>query len=101
MYKMEENVDEKRLLMQLKISEIKLKRVTELNNTLKQSIARERITSSNSCLMIINTIRATSDPLLPAGEENNGIRTNSMINPYKEAMIMRRNDNKTDCCIIA
>ncbi|EDO17906.1 hypothetical protein Kpol_1010p21 [Vanderwaltozyma polyspora DSM 70294] len=38
----------------LKIKYLKLKRINELNNKLKNELARERITASNASLSIIN-----------------------------------------------
>lgn len=40
--------------LSLKIQYLKLKRIDELNNKLKQELGRDRITASNACLSIID-----------------------------------------------
>lgn len=50
----EYSVDNKELQLKYKINYLKLKRIIELNQTLKREILRERTTSSNASLQIIN-----------------------------------------------
>ncbi|CCE63152.1 hypothetical protein TPHA_0E00570 [Tetrapisispora phaffii CBS 4417] len=45
----------------LKIQYLKLKRINELNNTLKTELARERITASNASLNLINYTTTKED----------------------------------------
>ncbi|SCU91184.1 LADA_0F08570g1_1 [Lachancea dasiensis] len=49
----------------LKIQYLKLKRIKELNQRLKQELARERITASNACLSIIDYATSHTDYTLP------------------------------------
>ncbi|CCD24373.1 Ste18p NDAI_0D00590 [Naumovozyma dairenensis CBS 421] len=51
--------------LNLKIKNIKLKRINELNNKLRNELSRERITASNACLTIINYTNNTKDYTLP------------------------------------
>lgn len=44
----------KALQLKYKINYLKLKRITELNHNLKKELLRDRITSSNASLQIIN-----------------------------------------------
>lgn len=48
----------------LKINYLKLKRINELNNKLKNELARERITASNAALGIINYTTTQKDYVL-------------------------------------
>ncbi|KAK6464325.1 hypothetical protein DFJ63DRAFT_68416 [Scheffersomyces coipomensis] len=48
-----------------RIAVIKLKRIEELNNRLKETLRRERIPASNSCLLLINHMQETPDYLIP------------------------------------
>ncbi|CCC71376.1 hypothetical protein NCAS_0H00660 [Naumovozyma castellii] len=51
--------------LSIKIKSLKLKRINELNNNLKQELSRERITASNACLTIINYTQTVKDYALP------------------------------------
>ncbi|CCK69900.1 Ste18p KNAG_0D01480 [Huiozyma naganishii CBS 8797] len=48
-----------------RIQLLKLKRLNELNNNLRNELSRERITASNACLTIINYCNNTRDYTLP------------------------------------
>ena len=82
------------LQLKYKINYLKLKRITELNQNLKQELLRDRITSSNASLQIINytndlfkgkdyTVPSVSgytpqgtNPLLKTTNNNNGYSQN-------------------------
>ena len=49
-----------------KIQYLKLRRILELNNKLRQELSRERITASNACLKIIDYTTSTRDFAVPA-----------------------------------
>lgn len=57
--------DQQREQLSLKIKYLKLKRVTELNNKLKNELSRERITASNACLTIVNYVSTHRDYTVP------------------------------------
>lgn len=49
----------------LKIKYLKLRRITDLNNKLKEELLRERITASNASLSIVNFTTKERDYTLP------------------------------------
>ncbi|CCH62740.1 hypothetical protein TBLA_0I00810 [Henningerozyma blattae CBS 6284] len=51
--------------LNLKIKYLKLKRINELNNNLKNELQRDRIHSSNACLNLINFTSEEKDFTLP------------------------------------
>ncbi|EMR08938.1 hypothetical protein PNEG_02719 [Pneumocystis murina B123] len=48
------------------ISELKLRRMTELNNRLKEDLERPRILVSEACQSLILFATSTKDPMLPS-----------------------------------
>lgn len=51
--------------LDLKIKYLKLKRINELNDKLRDELQRERITVSNACLQLIAYTTSTRDYALP------------------------------------
>ncbi|CAI4043949.1 hypothetical protein SKDZ_10G2830 [Saccharomyces kudriavzevii ZP591] len=63
--RLQESQDQQQQQLSLKIKQLKLKRINELNNKLRKELSRERITASNACLTIINYTSNTKDYTLP------------------------------------
>ncbi|CAI1520359.1 hypothetical protein SEUBUCD646_0J02770 [Saccharomyces eubayanus] len=63
--RLQEPQEEQQQQLSLKIKQLKLKRINELNNKLRKELSRERITASNACLTIINYTSNTKDYALP------------------------------------
>lgn len=52
-------------LLSYKIKGLKLRRINELNDKLRDELGRERITASNACLAISNYVSTHRDYTLP------------------------------------
>lgn len=52
-------------LLSYKIKCLKLRRISELNDKLRDELSRERITASNACLAIVNYVSTHTDYSLP------------------------------------
>ncbi|CAI4034485.1 hypothetical protein SMKI_10G2780 [Saccharomyces mikatae IFO 1815] len=86
--------------LSLKIKQLKLKRINELNNKLRKELSRERITASNACLTIINYTSNTKDYALP---ELWGYPTTGS-NHFREGLKNQKNSQMSHsnnvCCTI-
>ncbi|KAK6205292.1 Ste18 protein [Scheffersomyces amazonensis] len=87
-----------------RIAVIKLKRIQELNNRLKDTLRRERIPASNACLLLINYIQETPDYLIPyifklPLEQNKYARYQTLKN-LKANSKNTSNGGGAGCCII-
>lgn len=92
------NFDQQKEL-QLKIKYLKLKRINELNNKLRNELSRERITASNACLTIINYTSSERDYELPEiwgypPQGSNHFRNNL------QRPINASHSNSNGCCTI-
>ena len=89
----------------LKINYLKLKRIIELNNKLKNELNRERITSSNASLAIIDYTMNKKDYTLteiwgyPTVGKNH-FRDNIQMKQYNKTKD-KFNSYKETCCIIS
>lgn len=63
--RLQESQEQQQQQLSLKIKQLKLRRINELNNKLRKELSRERITASNACLTIINYTSNTKDYTLP------------------------------------
>lgn len=95
--------DQQREQLSLKIKYLKLKRVTELNNKLKNELSRERITASNACLTIVNYVSTHKDYMLPEiwGYPQPG-SNHFAENVRRRGSVQksRRNSSSNNCCNI-
>lgn len=98
---------QQQLQLQLKIKYLKLKRINELNNTLREELSRERITASNACLNLINYIQTTRDYTLPELWGYPPQNTNHFItnrhhsnNRYDSNRHEYYNESSNGCCTI-
>lgn len=94
--------------LNLKIKYLKLKRIDELNNNLKNELQRDRITASNACLSIINYTQDNKDYTIPTiwgypktnhfhdKKQNN----NTLINHSQSNFNNNINSTSTGCCTI-
>ncbi|KAG7817383.1 hypothetical protein KL928_004118 [Ogataea angusta] len=83
-----------RIVQLNKMKNMKLERLNQYNNRLKQELARERINASNSSLMIIKYTETTRDGLIP-----------ELWGPpqsrYSEKQQVRATKQEARCCAIA
>ncbi|CAL9728676.1 guanine nucleotide-binding protein subunit gamma [Monosporozyma unispora] len=89
--------------LQLKIKYLKLKRINELNNNLRNELGRERITASNACLNSINYIQTTKDYTLPEIWGHPQPNSNHFIINSNMSSLQQRhqnNDTSNGCCTI-
>lgn len=88
--------------LQLKIKYLKLKRINELNNNLRNELGRDRITASNACLNLIDYIQTTKDYSLPEiwgypqPNSNHFIINRNMLSLQQR----HNNDSSNGCCTI-
>lgn len=91
--------------LQLKIKYLKLKRINELNNNLRNELSRDRITASNASLTIINYCKNEIDYTLPElwgypELNSNHFRVNNnLTNGFRRAQA-NANSDANGCCII-
>lgn len=93
--------------LQLKIKYLKLKRINELNNNLRNELSRDRITASNACLNLINFIQNNKDYTLPEiwgypPQNSNHFIINNINNINMNSNLQRQNLNNQSngCCTI-
>ncbi|KAL3230198.1 Guanine nucleotide-binding protein subunit gamma [Nakaseomyces bracarensis] len=82
--------------LDLKINQLKLKRINELNDKLRSELQRDRITASNACLSLINYTTRKKDYALPElwGYPPRG------TNHFRDAMTAAGQQDVNTCCII-
>lgn len=82
--------------MEERILELKLRRIEELNDKLKESLRKNRIPASRAAALIIETSQEISDPLVPSvwrlPPEQNRYRA------YQE--LCNQRPHKSECCAI-
>ncbi|ODV78854.1 uncharacterized protein CANTADRAFT_7177 [Suhomyces tanzawaensis NRRL Y-17324] len=86
-------------VLAVKIAEIKLRRIEELNARLQSTLQRERIPASSSCTLIIKHVQETPDYLVPyvwklPPEQNKYRRYQNF------RALSRRHQPQTGCCSI-
>ncbi|KAH3902531.1 Ste18p SCDLUD_000110 [Saccharomycodes ludwigii] len=93
--------------LEYKLQFLKLKRIIELNNRLKQQLVKERITSSNACLSLIDYTTTTIDYMLPTlwgyPKVNSNPLNNRPLNEYSNHKRFNKKEHGSvqgGCCEI-
>lgn len=82
--------------MEARILALKLRRIEQLNDKLKETLKKDRITASRAAALIIETSQDISDPLVPSVWH-----LPPGLNRYRAYQEMCNSRNqKTDCCTI-
>ncbi|BAO41966.1 guanine nucleotide-binding protein subunit gamma [Kluyveromyces marxianus] len=83
-----------------KIQLLKLRRIEELNNKLRNELARERITASNACLSIIDYASTQKDYLIPDVWGYPDIGEIPYTNSKRNIQNRSQNNDANNCCTI-
>ncbi|CCF59133.1 hypothetical protein KAFR_0G01000 [Kazachstania africana CBS 2517] len=91
--------------LSLKIKCLKLKRINELNNKLRNELSRERITASNACLTLVDYASTEKDFVLPdiwgyPKPGSNQFRDHLQRTLKNSANNNMGNGNSNGCCIV-
>ncbi|EJS43068.1 ste18p [Saccharomyces arboricola H-6] len=98
--RLQEPQGQQQLQLSLKIKQLKLKRINELNNKLRKELSRERITASNACLTIINYTSNTKDYTLPELWGYPTAGSNHFREGLKKAQKNNQMSNSNACCTL-
>lgn len=83
-----------------KIQELKLRRIEELNNKLRNELARERMTASNACLSIIDYTSTHKDYAVPEVWGYPMVDENPYNNTMRKNNFARSHEETSACCTI-
>lgn len=80
--------------MEERILMLKLRRIEQLNDKLRDALKRDRIPTSRAAMLIIESACDTPDPLVPAvwPLEGNGYRM--------QTQLLMQSQKSSDCCCI-
>lgn len=74
---------------------LKLRRIEQLNEKLRESLKRDRIPASRAATLIIELAQETPDPLVPSSWP-----LQSELNRYRVHNQLLSMQQKTECCTI-